>query len=31
MAQITINPVDRIGDIHPAIYGHFAEHLGRCI
>lgn len=31
MAQVTIDPQDEIGTIHPTIYGHFAEHLGRCI
>ncbi len=31
MAKLTINPNDAIGVIHPNIYGHFAEHLGRCI
>jgi alpha-N-arabinofuranosidase len=31
MAKITINPNDAIGVINPFIYGHFAEHLGRCI
>ena len=31
MTQITINLLDRIGTINPNIYGHFAEHLGRCI
>lgn len=31
MASVTINPNDRIGTINPKIYGHFAEHLGRCI
>ncbi|MBN1579168.1 MAG: alpha-N-arabinofuranosidase [Anaerolineae bacterium] len=31
MTQITINPHDQIGIINPNIYGHFAEHLGRCI
>ena len=31
MTQITINPLDPIGTINPNIYGHFAEHLGRCI
>ena len=31
MAKITINPNDAIGTINPNIYGHFAEHLGRCI
>ena len=31
MTRITINPNDVTARIHPAIYGHFAEHLGRCI
>ena len=31
MAKITINPNDVTGTINPNIYGHFAEHLGRCI
>lgn len=31
MAKITVNPNDVIGTINPNIYGHFAEHLGRCI
>ena len=31
MTRITINPNDSIGTIQPTIYGHFAEHLGRCI
>ncbi|MBN1876031.1 MAG: alpha-N-arabinofuranosidase [Anaerolineae bacterium] len=31
MAKITINPNDVVGTINPNIYGHFAEHLGRCI
>ena len=31
MNQITINLLDPIGTINPNIYGHFAEHLGRCI
>jgi alpha-N-arabinofuranosidase len=30
-AVLTINPVDTIARINPNIYGHFAEHLGRCI
>jgi alpha-N-arabinofuranosidase len=30
-AVVTINPYDKIGVINPNIYGHFAEHLGRCI
>lgn len=29
--RISINPTDIIGWINPNIYGHFAEHLGRCI
>ena len=29
--QISINPVDTIARINPNVYGHFAEHLGRCI
>ena len=29
--RITLNPADTIATIHPNIYGHFAEHLGRCI
>ncbi len=31
MNKITINVGDVIGTINPNIYGHFAEHLGRCI
>jgi alpha-N-arabinofuranosidase len=31
MAHITINPNDPLGTINPKLYGHFAEHLGRCI
>jgi alpha-L-arabinofuranosidase len=31
MAKITINLADSVGVINPNIYGHFAEHLGRCI
>jgi len=31
MTQLTINLLDPIGTINPNIYGHFAEHLGRCI
>jgi len=30
-AHIFINPADTIGRINPNLYGHFAEHLGRCI
>jgi alpha-N-arabinofuranosidase len=29
--KIKVNPSDRIAIINPNIYGHFAEHLGRCI
>ena len=29
--RITLNPSDTIATINPNIYGHFAEHLGRCI
>ncbi|MCU0522422.1 MAG: alpha-N-arabinofuranosidase [Anaerolineae bacterium] len=31
MAKISINFNDTVGVINPNIYGHFAEHLGRCI
>ncbi|MFL7809678.1 MAG: alpha-N-arabinofuranosidase, partial [Anaerolineae bacterium] len=31
MVKVTINPNDKTGTISPHIYGHFAEHLGRCI
>ncbi len=31
MAKLRINVNDPIGTINPNIYGHFAEHLGRCI
>ncbi len=31
MAHITIHPEDTGSTIHPEVYGHFAEHLGRCI
>ncbi|MBQ8094372.1 MAG: alpha-N-arabinofuranosidase [Clostridia bacterium] len=31
MARITINPDRSIGRINRNIYGHFSEHLGRCI
>ncbi len=30
-AKLRINVNDPIGTINPNIYGHFAEHLGRCI
>lgn len=29
--RIMLNPKDTIATINPNIYGHFAEHLGRCI
>ena len=29
--SIAINADDRLGHISPEIYGHFSEHLGRCI
>jgi len=29
--RVTLNPADVIATINPNIYGHFAEHLGRCI
>jgi len=28
--RITLNPADTFATINPNIYGHFAEHLGRC-
>ena len=28
---MVINADDRLGHISPEIYGHFSEHLGRCI
>lgn len=31
MAKIFINENKKKGYIHPEIYGHFSEHLGRCI
>ena len=31
MAKLTVRLDDRIGTISPMLYGHFAEHLGRCI
>jgi alpha-L-arabinofuranosidase len=30
-ANLTIHPEDPIAVINPNLYGHFAEHLGRCI
>ena len=29
--HVSIDPRDTVGTINPNIYGHFAEHLGRCI
>lgn len=31
MYQLVINPLNQKSKIHKEIYGHFAEHLGRCI
>ncbi len=31
IAKITLNPSDTVGIINPNIYGHFVEHLGRCV
>ena len=31
MAKLLINENKRLGKISPEIYGHFSEHLGRCI
>jgi alpha-N-arabinofuranosidase len=31
MAKLTINEDNRLGTIPPELYGHFSEHLGRCI
>jgi len=31
VAKLTIRVEDRLGTISPMVYGHFAEHLGRCI
>ncbi|MDE7289463.1 MAG: alpha-N-arabinofuranosidase, partial [Oscillospiraceae bacterium] len=28
---VQINAGDKISRINPEIYGHFAEHLGRCV
>jgi alpha-N-arabinofuranosidase len=30
-ANFSIDPAEPLGRIHPNLYGHFAEHLGRCI
>ena len=31
MAKIVLNPARSKGTINKNIYGHFSEHLGRCI
>ena len=31
MAKLVINETKKMGEIAPEIYGHFSEHLGRCI
>ncbi len=31
MAKLVINETKKLGRIEPEIYGHFSEHLGRCI
>lgn len=31
MAKLYVNEKKEKGHIHPEVYGHFAEHLGRCI
>ena len=31
MPKLFINENKKVGKIHEEIYGHFAEHLGRCI
>ena len=31
MARLIINPDRKVSKIHKEIYGHFSEHLGRCI
>ena len=31
MAKLVINENKTEGHINPEIYGHFSEHLGRCI
>jgi alpha-L-arabinofuranosidase len=30
-AEITVKPGEKSGRIRPELYGHFAEHLGRCV
>ena len=31
MARLQINEKKKLGRIEPEVYGHFSEHLGRCI
>ena len=31
MAKLVINENKELSTIEPEIYGHFSEHLGRCI
>ncbi len=31
MAKLVINETKKMGTIEPEVYGHFSEHLGRCI
>ena len=31
MAKLVINPNKKVSKINKEIYGHFSEHLGRCI
>ncbi len=31
MAKLVINETNKLGEVAPEIYGHFSEHLGRCI
>ena len=31
MAELFINEENELGKIEPEVYGHFSEHLGRCI
>ena len=29
--SLTIDPARRLGTVNPNVFGHFIEHLGRCI
>jgi alpha-N-arabinofuranosidase len=31
MVKLYVNPKKKLGHINPELYGHFSEHLGRCI